>query len=72
LLSNFWSSRGIGLTIAVTPKTEPILKIFEPIKLPSDIDFSFFTAAIIEVAASGMLVPTAITLIEITRSETFK
>ena len=59
----------MGFTRAVIPITEPILNILEPIKLPSEIDFSFLTAAMIEVAISGMLVPTATTLIEIILSD---
>ena len=33
------SSITIGLIIAVIPKTDPILKIFEPIKFPKEIPF---------------------------------
>ena len=51
--------------MAVNPKTEAILKIFEPIKLPKEIAFSFFKAAIIEAASSGTLVPMAITVTDI-------
>ena len=39
--------------IAVIPNTEPILKMLEPIKLPSEIAFSFFKAAMIDAASSG-------------------
>ena len=53
--------------IAVTPKTLKILKILEPIIFPMDISFSFFTAAIMEEANSGILVPIETTVIAITR-----
>ena len=36
----------IGLIIDVSPKTDPILKIFEPIKFPIEIPFSFLAIAI--------------------------
>ena len=55
----------IGLIIAVSPKTDAILKIFEPIKLPNDMAFSFLSAAITEAANSGTLVPIAITVTDI-------
>ncbi len=47
----------IGCIIAVNPKTEAILKIFDPIKFPSEIAFSFLSAAMTEAANSGTLVP---------------
>ena len=61
-----------GLIIAVIPNTEARLKIFDPIKLPSEIALSFFRAAITEAANSGTLVPTAITVTEIAYSLTPK
>ena len=51
----------IGLIIVVSPKTEPILKILDPIKFPIEIPFSFLAIAITDVASSGILVPIAIT-----------
>ena len=62
-------STAIGVTKLVTPKTEPILKILDPIKFPKEIAFSRFMAAITDAANSGMLVPTAITVTDITYSE---
>ena len=56
--------------IAVTPNTEAILKILDPIKFPKEIAFSPFIAAITEAANSGTLVPIAIMVIEITPSLT--
>ncbi len=64
------ASTGIGFISAVTPKTEAILKILEPIRFPKEMAFSFFNAAIIDAASSGILVPSAIILTEITRSLT--
>ena len=55
----------IGLIIAVIPKTEAKLNIFEPIRLPSEIALSFLKAAITEAASSGTLVPTATIVTEI-------
>jgi len=55
----------IGFIIAVKPNTEAILKILDPIKLPNEIAFSFFSAAITEADNSGTLVPIAITVTEI-------
>ena len=62
------SSITIGLIIAVIPRTDPILKIFEPIKLPREIPFSPLEIAIRDVASSGILVPIAIKDTEITAS----
>ena len=64
------SSTTIGLIIEVIPNTEPILKIFDPIKFPKEIHFSFFTIARRDVANSGILVPTATIETEITASLT--
>jgi hypothetical protein len=60
------------LIIEVTPNTDPILKILDPIKLPKEIDFSCLAAAMTEAASSGTLVPTAMTDIDITASLTPK
>jgi hypothetical protein len=60
----------IGLIIVVNPKTEPILKILDPIKFPIEIPFSFLAIAITDVASSGILVPIAITETDITASLT--
>ena len=38
------------------PITAKILKIFEPIKFPKEMAFSFFITATIEAANSGILV----------------
>ena len=62
----------MGCIIAVIPRTEAILKILDPIRLPSDKAFSFFKAAITDVASSGTLVPIAIMVMDITRSLTPK
>ena len=44
--------------------------IFDPIKFPIEIPFSFLAIAITDVANSGILVPMAITVTEITASLT--
>ena len=49
----------IGLIIAVIPKTDAILNILEPIIFHKEIAFSLLSAAIIDVANSGTLVPIA-------------
>ena len=54
----------------VIPNTAKILKIFDPIIFPKASCFSFFIPATIEAVNSGILVPTAIILIEITLSVT--
>ena len=54
----------MSLIIAVIPSTEPILKIFDPIKLPTEIPFSFFAIATKEAASSGILVPIAQEIIQ--------
>ena len=64
------SVTGMVFTMAVSPKTEPMLKIFEPIRFPKEIAFSCFAAAITEAANSGTLVPIAINDIPITASLT--
>ena len=64
------SVTGIVLIIEVTPKTDPILKILDPIRFPKEIAFSFLTAAITEAASSGTLVPIAIIVTPITASVT--
>ena len=61
----------MGLIIAVIPKTDPILNIFEPIKFPTESPFSFFTIAIMDAANSGILVPIATMETEITASLIF-
>ena len=66
----FASVTGIGFTSAVKPKTEPILKILDPIKFPKEIALSFLAAAITEAASSGTLVPKAIKDTPITASLT--
>ena len=59
---------GIFLIRDVIPNTDPILKIFEPIKFPTEIPFSFFAIATKDAANSGILVPIAIIVTEITAS----
>lgn len=54
----------------VKPRTDPILKMFDPIKFPKEIAFSCFAAAITEAANSGTLVPMAIMVTPITASLT--
>ena len=66
LLNISESSTTIGLIIEVIPNTEPILKIFDPIKFPKEIPFSFFAIARRDVANSGILVPIATIETEIT------
>ena len=58
------------LMMEVTPKTDPILKIFDPIRFPKEIAFSFLTAAMTDAASSGTLVPMAIIVTPITASLT--
>ena len=62
----------IGCMIAVIPKTDAMLKIFEPIMLPINNAFSCFKAAITDAANSGTLVPIAIIVTAITRLLTSK
>ena len=49
----------IGLIVAAIPKTNKILKTFEPITFPRAISTSPFLAATIEVTSSGKEVPRA-------------
>ena len=56
--------------MAVIARTRPILKIFEPIKLPTEIPSSFFAIATKEAANSGTLVPMATIVTDITASLT--
>ena len=58
----------IGLIIDVIPNTAKILKIFDPIKLPTARFSCFLKAATNDVASSGILVPIATKLTEITLS----
>ena len=66
----FKSCTWIGLIIEVIPKTAKILNMFEPIRLPKEIAFSFLIIAIMEAESSGILVPMEIIEIPITRSLT--
>ena len=70
MLNNCSSTKGISFISAVIPRTARILKILDPIRLPTAKLSSFFRAAIMVVASSGMLVPMAITVTAITLSET--
>ena len=63
--SIFEDSTAIGFIMAVSPKTDAILNIFDPMRFPREIAFSFLTAAITDAANSGTLVPIAITVTEI-------
>ena len=47
-VSNPKSESAIGVTIEVIPKTAKMLKIFDPIKFPNEIAFSFFKTAMME------------------------
>ena len=58
----------MSLIIAVIPNTDPMLKIFEPIKFPTEMLFSFFAIATKEAANSGILVPIATMETDITAS----
>ena len=61
---------GMVVMMDVIPSTEPILKIFEPIRFPKEMAFSFLAAAMTDAANSGTLVPIAIMETEITASLT--
>ena len=61
----------MSLITAVIPNTDPILKIFDPIKFPTEIPLSFLVIATNEAASSGILVPIAIIVTEITASLIF-
>ena len=56
--------------MAVSPRTPRMLKIFEPMIFPIEMELSFLMAAMSDAANSGILVPTATTVTPITRSET--
>ena len=64
------SVTGIVFIKDVIPKTEAMLNMFEPIKFPKEMAFSFLAAAITDAANSGTLVPMAIIDTEITASLT--
>ena len=57
----------LGTIRSVLTKTEAILKMFEPIRLPREMAFSFRATATRDAASSGILVPTEIIVIPITR-----
>src|SRR5690554_8062845 len=59
-----------GLIREVRPSTAQILKILEPMMLPTEISFSFRNTAMSEVANSGTLVPKATIEIPMTLSLT--
>ena len=61
---------GIGDMIPVIPNTNKMLNIFEPIIFPIAISDSCLCAAITLVTSSGKLVPIAMIVSPITRSET--
>jgi len=58
----------IGAIKEVIPKTQRMLKIFEPTIFPIAKSTSFFNAAVIEVTSSGNEVPIAIIVAEIKNS----
>ena len=60
----------MGWIKVVIPSTASTLKMFEPIKLPIEILFWPFKAAIREVTISGREVPNATIVIPITNSDT--
>jgi hypothetical protein len=53
------AEKGKGLIRELTPSTKRILKIFDPITLPTAISTFFLYAATTDVASSGSYVPTA-------------
>ena len=55
----FLGWKGIGLIIELRPKIQKILKMFEPITLPTAMSVFFLKAATAEVASSGREVPIA-------------
>lgn len=59
-----------GDSRAGTPSTITILKMLEPMILPTAISFSPFNAPAMKVASSGKLVPIAITVSPMTNSLT--
>ena len=59
----------IGTMKDAKPRIKSILNIFEPIAFPIEISPSFLIAATTEVASSGRLVPRAITVSPIKRSD---
>src|SRR5690554_6086313 len=61
-----------GLIREVRPSTAQILKILEPMMLPTEISFSFRNTAMSEVANSGTLVPKATIEIPMTLSLTLQ
>ena len=61
-----------GMTCALSPKIQVILKIFEPITLPNANCVFFFSAATSEAANSGNEVPQAMSVNEINASLTPK
>ena len=52
-------SKAIGRTRELTPRMKKILKMFDPIMLPTAMSLFFFTAATTDVASSGKEVPAA-------------
>ena len=60
----------IGETVAVTPRIQRMLKIFDPTTLPIAMSDCFRKAATTLVASSGRLVPAATTVRPITASDT--
>jgi hypothetical protein len=63
----FLNENTMGVKIAVTPNTKPILAIFEPTTFPITIPGSPFRIAIILTINSGRLVPNATNVMPTTR-----
>ena len=61
------SEKATGVTMEVIPKTAKMLKMFEPIRFPNEMAFSFFITAMMEADNSGILVPTETTVTAIIR-----
>ena len=64
-IKRYVPSRLIGLIKAETPKTQSVLNMLLPIKLPIAMFILFFFKAAYEVLSSGRDVPTAIIIMEI-------
>ena len=61
---------GIGMTIAVSPRTRAMFMMLEPMTLPTAISPCPLVADAIEAASSGALVPNPTTVTPITKGET--
>ena len=61
--------KSIGDIIEETPRTAPMLNVFEPMTLPIVIPTSFLITEMIEAVSSGRLVPIATIVTDMTFSE---